>query len=711
MSDTQNILPEGEEPKKENVEDQTKVEASLEEEKAEPTLAAEEPETEKPEAEESEAEESKVEAAAEEAEAEAPAEAQVEVEAEAEKTDHLSDEDLEKGDDTAEVHADDDHEEDHHHELEMPDYGEFSNDDLIAAAEKLLKEQPIQKLKEHIDTIRKYLLKHLNDEKAEKLEEFIEQGGNALDFEYIQPLREKFRGIYQEYRKRRKKYYDDLSSQLDHNLLVKRNLIERLKELVNKEESIGETFKEFNEIQQEWRNTGAVPRQESGDLWRTYHFHVENFYEYIKINKELRDLDYKKNQNHKEELIQKAETILNGEDLREGFKELQKLHKEWRHVGPVEPELREVLWQKFSEITKQIHEKRESFFKELRAKREELLDQKKALVDKIKEVPRNHGKHHEWQKAIKMVNDIQSQFKKIGRLHIPGNDEVWEDFREALRDFNKAKNEFYKNLKKDHQENLEKKMALLAEAEALKDSEDWRNAANALKRIQADWKKIGHVPKSESDKIWKEFRAACNHFFNRLTNHNKNRDKKLAGNAEGKEKVIAALEDFSPDVKDKKATIAKVKEFISDWKSQGPIPQKMRGELDARFNKGIDAIFKAIDMDREESQRIRFENKMDSLAEEGEYKLQQERDHLRRKLDDSKKELIQLENNMSFFSSSDPKSPIVKDAQKNIEAQKNVVANLQGQVKMLTTKIKDLQKQEAAQEESQEASESENSGE
>ncbi len=680
MSDTQNNLPEGEEPKKEMVDETQSEETSLEEkEETAPETAESKADSESSQA-SSEQEEANNSGASEEGEA-------------------LSDEELEQEDDTTVVHSDDDHEEDHHHELEMPDYAEFSNEDLVAAADKLLKEQPIQKLKEHFDAIRKYLLKHLNDEKAEKLEEFVEQGGNALDFEFIQPLREKFRTIYQEYRKRRKKYYDDLSAQLDHNLLVKRNLIERLKELVNKEESIGETFKEFNEIQQEWRNTGAVPRTESNDLWRTYHFHVENFYEYIKINKELRDLDYKKNQSHKEELIEKAEAILNGEDLREGFKELQKLHKEWRHIGPVEPELREVLWQKFSEITKQIHEKRDAFFKEIRAKREELLEEKKALVDKIKEIPRNYSKHHEWQKAIKMVNEVQAAFKKIGRLHLPGNDEVWEEFREALRDFNKAKNQFYKDLKKEHQVNLEKKKALLAKAEELKDSDDWRNTANALKRIQADWKKIGHVPKSESDKIWKEFRAACNHFFNRLTDHNKNRDKKLAGNAEAKQKVIEALEAFKPDVKDKKGTIAKAKEFIADWKSQGPIPQSLRGELDARFNKGVDAIFKAIDMDREESQRIRFENKMDSLAEEGEYKLRQERDHLRRKLDDAKKELIQLENNMTFFSSSDPKSPIVKEAHKNIDAQKRIVSNLQSQVKMLATKIKELQKQEEKVEE------------
>lgn len=683
MNDTQNILPEGEEQNQEKLETAETQDSAVKEESNSEALNNDLNE--------------------------AQSEEETKPELKAEVDDTLSDEELEQADDTAEVHADDDHDEEHHEELEMPDYAHFSDEALVEDAARLLKEYPVQKLKDHIESIRKFLLKSLNDQKAEKLAEFVEQGGNALDFEYQQPLREKFRSSYQEYRKRRKKYYDDLSAQLDHNLLVKRNLIESIKDLVNKEESIGETFKEFNEIQQEWRNTGAVPRNESSDLWRTYHFHVENFYEYIKINKELRDLDYKKNQSQKEALIQKAEAILSTDNLREGFKELQKLHKEWRHVGPVEPELREVLWQKFSEITKQIHEKREAFFKELKAKREELLVEKRALVKQIQEIPQNFKKHHEWQKAIKDINKIQEEFKKIGRLNVSGNDEVWEEFRTALRDFNQAKNQFYKDLKKEHQVNLEKKRALLAKAEELKDSDDWRNTANALKKIQADWKKIGHVPKSESDKIWKEFRAACNHFFNRLTSHNKDRDQELEGNANSKLKVIEALEAYKPDLKDKKGTIAKLKEFIADWKSQGPIPRKMRGDLDARFNKGVDAIFKAIDMDRAESQRIRFENKMDSLAEQGVHKLQDERDFLRRKLDEAKKELIQLENNMSLFNFSDPNSPFVKEAQKNIENQKAVVTNLQEQVQLIRSKMEALKKaQEAPETESN--SQSEESG-
>ncbi len=611
----------------------------------------------------------------------------------------VEDDDLEKEDDTKEIESDEDHDEEHPEDLQMPDYASFSPEDLISSAEKLVKEQPIQKIKDHIEGIRKYLLKHLNEERSQKLNEFIEQGGVEMDFEFIQPLREKFRPIFQEYRAKRKKYYDDLSAQLDSNLLTKTNLIEKLKEIVTKEESIGDTFKEFNAIQEEWRNTGPVPRNKSNDLWRTYHFHVENFYEFININKELRDLDYKKNKEAKQQLIEQAQEILNLDNLKDAFSKLQKLHKEWRRTGPVEPESREPLWEEFSAITKKFHEKREEHYQKLREKSKELLVDKRNLVEKIKAIPRNFTKHHEWQNAIKEIGEIQDQFKKIGRLNIPENDEVWEELKTALREFNHAKNEFYKDLTKDHQENLSKKRALLEKAEALKDSEDWRNTANELKRIQADWKKIGHVPKSESDKIWKSFRKACNHFFDRMTENNKKADKALEENQVKKEEILTEIEGFSIDPKQKKEALSSIKSFINRWKEAGPVPRNQRNKVDGKFNKIIDGLFKSIDMDREESQRIRFENKMDNLADQGGVeKLNSERDFLKRKLQEAQSELRQLETNMSFFSSSDPNSSVVKEAQKSIDSQLRAVDGLKKQLSMLTQKVKEIKKGEAAAE-------------
>jgi hypothetical protein len=607
-----------------------------------------------------------------------------------------SDEDLEQEDDTREIESDDDHEEEHPEDLEMPDYSTFSAEDLISSAEKLVKEQPIQKIKDHLENIRKHLLNHLNEERSLKLAEFIENGGVEMDFEFIQPLREKFRPVFQEYRDKRKKHYNELSAKLDSNMLTKQNLIEKLKEIVTKEESIGDTFKEFNTIQEEWRSTGPVPRNKSNDLWRTYHFHVENFYEFININKELRDLDYKKNKVAKQELIEQAKEILKVDNLKDAFAKLQKLHKDWRRTGPVEPESREPLWEEFSAVTKSFHEKREEYYQKLREKSKELLIEKRKLVEEIKAFPQTYSRHHEWQNAIKEIGEIQEKFKKIGRLNIPENDDVWEELKGVLRDFNHSKNEFYKSLKKDHQDNLAKKRALLEKAEAFKESDDWRNTANELKSIQADWKKIGHVPKSESDKIWKSFRKACNHFFDRMTASNKEADQAFEVNQAKKEEILTEIESFTLDPKNKKEALSSIKTFINRWKEVGPAPRNQRNKVDGKFNKIIDSLFKSIDMDREESQRIRFENRMDNLADEGGIdKLNSERDYIRRKLQESQSELRQLETNMSFFSSSDPNSSIVKEAQKSIDIQARAVDSLKKQVTMLTMKVRELTKVEA----------------
>lgn len=692
MSDTQNNLPpaDGDKPQEQN--ERVKDQASAEGKPADEATSG-------PEA-------SATDANAPESE---PPQEQPETPSAEKQDEHLSDEELEGDDTTEEVEGEEDeHDKEHPDELELPDYAEFEPAKLVSEADKLLREQPVQKIKEHIEAIRKHLLNHLNEERAQKLKEFIDQGGNEIDFEYVQPLREKFRSIFSDYRKKRKKHYDDLRAQLDSNLKIKKELIERLREIVTKDESIGHTFKEFNEILQEWRNTGPVPRSESNNLWKTYHHHVENFYEYIKINKELRDLDYKKNREAKEELLGKAEALSKSENVSQAFKDLQKLHKDWKHIGPVEPENREPLWEKFSDFTKQIHDKREQYFQELREKRGELIEEKKKLVDKIAAVSTKHSKHHEWQKAMKEVNALSEAFKKIGRLNHPENDAVWERYREVVRNFNHEKNDFYKNLKKEHQANLEKKQALLQRAEELKDSDDWRNTANELKRIQADWKKIGHVPKKDSDKIWKQFRGACNHFFERLTQHNKKQDEKLEGNLELKKEILGELEALETNPDDRKGTVAKIKEIIGKWRDAGQVPRG-KGKIEKTFNSVLDQKFEAVDMDRQESIRIRFENKVKSMAQSGgDHKLKKERSALRQKIEEAKRELGQLQTNMSFFSSSNPNSPIVKEAKNKIKQQEELVERQEEQLKMLNVKIRELGREAEKAEEAEQSANDDN---
>jgi len=614
------------------------------------------------------------------------------------ENDVLSDEELESEDTHSEhVASDEDDDEDHHDSIEhkIPDYAEMPPKKLLSEAEKLIKNEPIDKIKDHIDAIRKALLHQLAEERQQKLKEFVDKGGNEIDFQYVQPLREELRSLYSDYRKRRQKHYDELQDKLNSNLRIKLGLIEKLKEIVTKDESIGDTFKEFNAIQQEWRNTGPVPRSESGDLWRTYHHHVENFYEYIKINKELRDLDFKKNRDIKEQLIKEAEKLTEQDHVMSAFKKLQELHKKWKQTGPVERENREPMWERFSDLTKQIHEKRDAYFTNLREKADEFIEKKKKLNEELRNFDHSgFNTHHQWQDAIKKVDKIRQEFRQIGRLNHPENDKVWDDFRAQTREFNHAKNQFYKGLKKQHQVNLDKKRKLVEIAESLKDSEDWRNTTNEMKRIQAEWKKVGHVPKSESDKIWKKFRSACNHFFDRLTEHNKDRDKQFEGNYEQKQTLLGELKAYDTASKDQKENVGNLKGIINRWKQMGPVPRNKK-KIESDFNKALDQKFQEIDLNRQESQRIRFENKMESLSDQGgERELRREKDTVSRNLAEAQKELAQLENNLSFFTSSNPNNPFIKEAEKNINRQREQIALLQEKQSMLSTKIREMRKEE-----------------
>ena len=579
---------------------------------------------------------------------------------------------------------DDDHphvesDEDEHHdeyasdEQEMPDYQSMGNADLLLAAEKLIKAEPIHKIKDHIELIKSTLLKNFEDERLDKLHAFIEEGGNEIDFEFIQPLRERFKTLYDSYRTKRNAYYKELNESLTANLAIKQDIINKIKDLPNHEGSVSDAYQLFRDLQDRWRNTGPVPRVESADLWRTYHHHVDNFYDYLHLSKELRELDFKKNQEEKEKLCERAEELAKQEVDSETFQELQTLHRQWKQIGPVDREHREPLWERFSEATKTIHDKRHAYYETLRESREERLQEKAAIVLHIERLPidkiRSHG---EWQKAIKEVEGLRKAFKALGRINHPDNDLVWEKYREVNRNFNRAKNNFYKELKAKQNKNLERKRELLARAEELKESDNWSETAKELKRIQADWKKVGYVPKADSDRVWEAFRAACNHFFDRLTQHNKERDKALIGNLDAKKEILSELESFDPG-KDVDKALNTLKDFINRWKDSGPVPRDQR-DIENQFNNLIDQKFDQMHLEKNESALIRFENKIRLIkASDDEDKMYRERDALKKRMEEIKKELIQLETNINYFSSGSDDNPLLKEARKNIERHKEQI--------------------------------------
>jgi hypothetical protein len=570
-----------------------------------------------------------------------------------------------------------------HEEEAAPDYAHMDNKTLLREAEKLVKEGAVQKIKPRLDEIKSVLFKNLDEVRQEKLHDFLEEGGVALDFEYIQPERAAFRALYQEFRNKRKAFFDELEAKLNQNLLIKQNLIERLKELAGNEENIGDSFKEFREIQEKWHQTGPVPRQDSQGLWQTFKHFEEVFYDFIRISKELRDLDFKKNLEAKEALIAQAEALANEAPDAGTFIKLQALHKNWKAIGPVDAAHREPVWERFSEATKKIHDSRKIYLDSLEAEKETLLQKKSDIITQMQALSEVMQKsHNQWKKASDEMDAFREAFKKVGRINHPKNDELWDLFRAANRLFNQQKNNYYKGQKREQMQNLERKRDLLAKAEALKDSDNWKETAAELKRIQNEWKKIGYVPRPESDKIWAAFRDACNHFFNRFTAHNKERDVALYQNLEAKKILLTQAQEIETSG-DTVQAVSQLKELINAWKNAGAVPRDERN-IEHQFSNVLDGKFKELNINRQEAKMIRFENKLHELVEsDNRTGLNKELEQLQFKIDEQEKELRQLENNINFFSNANSKNPLVKEVAKKIERLREDINVMKAQRKLL----------------------------
>ncbi|GAB5557988.1 MAG: DUF349 domain-containing protein [Schleiferiaceae bacterium] len=590
-----------------------------------------------------------------------------------------SSEDDDMVDSTEAVESDEEQDEYAEEHLELPDLNELSVDQLIDEAKKWLHNVPVQRLKDPIESIRTAVLKELDEVRNAKREAFLAEGGNELDFEFIQPQREAFRALYNEFKTKRRNYYQQLEKDLSSNLAIKQDIVKQIKELPTQPGTVNEAYNTFKGLMDRWKETGPVPKLDSTELWRNYHHHVDNFYEYLRMSKELRELDFQKNLDQKKALVQEALELAKAEINTETFNALQALHKKWKEVGPVDREHREELWKEFSEATKSIHDKRHDFFKQRKEEAGERLKEKAELVEKIQNFSIDKLKsHNAWQNAIKSMDQLRNQFKSLGRINLPENDALWEKYREANKAFNKAKNDFYKELKSQQSKNLERKKALLAKVEELKESTAWKETSNELKRIQQDWKKIGYVPRSESDKIWNQFRAACNHFFDRLTEHNKELDKALEVNLAKKQELLEKFKK-SEIVEDAKEAMETLKAWGAEWKEAGRVP-RAAAEIEKHYNELVDSVYDKLNLSKAESQLIKFKSKVVQFFDgDDHHSLNRELDAVRKKMDEVKKEILQLETNVSMVSGGDD-NPFVKEVKKQ-------VSKLNDQLEVYKTKL------------------------
>ena len=583
------------------------------------------------------------------------------------------------------------------HEIPLLDYHDMSTENLVGELQRLVRNEKVQAIKKHVDSIKREFDSKFRQFLEAKKEEFVAGGGNEIDFRYNSVTKRQFNEVYSDYRDKRNQYYKNLENSLKENLEKRLTIIQELKGLVSVEEDMNTTYNSFKEIQKKWRSAGPIPRNQYNDVWQTYHHHIEMFYDFLHLNRELRDLDFKHNLEEKNKLIARAESLAEEKDLGRAFRELQELHKIWKEeIGPVAREIREEIWERFSTATKVLHARRQEHQKNLEKIYEENLVVKNEIIAKINELAENTSKNHrKLQEQIKKIGSLREDFFKAGKVPQKMNETIWKAFKDATRSFNQNKNAFYKSLKKEQQVNLDKKRALVSLAVSLKDSEEWESATQEFKRIQNDWKKIGHVPRKYSDAIWKEFKTACNHYFDRFHALKNAAQKDEKDNLKKKNAALEKLKSWT-SLGDREKDLDAIKKEIDAWKGLGRVPFKQK-HIDQKFNKVIDALFKKIGLDKQESELLRYGNKIQQLASSRnqELALNKERQFIRKKIGESKNEILQLENNLQFFKHASSDNPMVKDVLKNIERHKTSLETWQGKLKKLNIMVNNLNKVEA----------------
>lgn len=559
-------------------------------------------------------------------------------------------------------------------EIPFKNYDELPLPVLIGEAKNLLKDHPARKLREHFSQIRDAVKKLLEDDEAAKKETFVEEGGEALDFHYDNPARREFNAVYNDYRKQLDAFYKEQEKAQQQNLTERLQIIDELKSLyLDPNEDSSNIFTKFRNIKTRWHNAGPIPKAQAGNVFRTYFHHLDNFYEYLDLNKELREMDYAHNLQVRESIIKRAEELVQEENVQKALNELQYLHRLWKEEAvPVAEDLREPTWQKFKELTHKIHDRKSELGEKIKVEQEENLRKKEQILADIEKLTENAEKksHGEWQSGIKKLNQLREQFLAVGRVPREQNQKMWDAFKSATRNFNHHKNDFYKSLKSDQQTNLEKKQELLGIAKEHAESTDWNNSVQVIKKIQADWKKIGHVPRKYSDSIWKEFKQACNRFFDRYKERNNQHNQEFEENLSRKQNLLDEIKNFRK-YENVQENLDAVNEFNVRWNSIGKVPAS-RMSINNEFNSLVGEIVKSLGLSQNEIQDF----KMASLVEQiktgqDDRLLDDEIRKARKQIDELEKEINQLETNVGFFANADADNPLLKDVYRQIEEKRS----------------------------------------
>ena len=509
--------------------------------------------------------------------------------------------------------------------------------------------------KEEVEYLKSSFYKLHVAEREAKLKAYLDAGGDPEQYQYTpDPEEESFKAEMGIIKEKRAKIFKEQEAEKQENLTKKLEIIDRIKAMVTTPDEANKNYKEFKALQEQWREIKNVPADKANELWRNYQLYVEQFYDMLRLNSEAREYDFKKNFELKTALCEAAEKLADEEDVISAFHQLQKLHQEYREIGPVAKEQREEIWNRFKAASSVINKRHQAHFEGVRAKEEDNLARKTVLCEKVEAIAAEENKGSgDWEKHTKQIIDIQTEWKTIGFAPQKMNVKIFERFRAACDDFFGRKAAYFKGLKDTFKENADKKRALIEKAKALQDSTDWKSTGDKFIALQKEWKTIGMVPKKLGDQLWAEFLAACNTFFEARNaagagargEERENLDKKL----EIIEKLKAIAEETGDDLADK------VQKLVEEYNAVGHVPYKEKDKLYKEYHTILDKLYKDLNISTAKRKLTNFKQNLKQVAERGENALDNERARLFRQYENLKQEIQTYENNLGFLNASSKK--------------------------------------------------------
>lgn len=566
------------------------------------------------------------------------------------------------------------------------DFSNCNKLQLVELLEEIVQDADVQRIKDKVTAIKIGFLKLNKEDRDREMEQFILDGGDKDSYEHTDdPLETRFKAAFNIYKVNKAKYNEIIEQQKVENHKLKLAILEELKQLISSEETLKKTYDDFNALQERWKSIGQVPASEITNLWNTYHFLVEKFYDKVKINRELRDLDLKKNLEAKISLCEKAEELLVEKSMTKSFKLLQKYHDEWKEIGPVPQDKKDEVWERFKLTTDKINQIRREHYAKIEEEQKANYEAKVAICEKIEDIINEQvASINAYQKKSNEVNELFKLWKQVGPIQKKQSDEIWNRFKTSMNTFFEAKKDFFSKLKVQQMENYNKKLQICVEVENLVDSTEWKKTTDTIKKLQEEWKAIGPVPKRHSDKVWKRFRSACDEFFKNKAEHFSGIKGEEENNLKAKQEIVERIKAFELQ-KDRNANMEAIKGFQREWMAIGHVPMKLKDALQNEYRGLIDGLFDKMRSNDNEATAAEYRNIVSVMKDDPDSrdKVRRERTNLQNRIQKLRDEIATLENNIGFFANSKQSEILKAEYEKKIQKIKNDVKVLEAKIKIL----------------------------